>query len=310
VDEDEKIDEEDNFDEADMEIDEIPSPHTPFADCGIRSHTPLSTISGISVLRVRKDLSKPCSPTSMHSFHHVDSDSATHDEDSNDIGNTTEKDPIDCSQIEEEKMKTDHQHQVAVCGSVAKIQESSSSYAYHQSVITEHISSFPVIHSQSSVLMHESYSITTSTKTQNLLNLSESINPTTSTESRSFHSTKSLMPKQSMELLNINEDAHAGPMNVFEFDGLQILVPSTFISDSSQKAVSATSQQSMASSEGAIGIDEEVKSINMRADETMPPRGELSEQESNGCTEQSAWQVCNMYYSFLKIPYTTEILYV
>lgn len=298
-DEDEKIDEEDNFDEADMEIDEIPSPHTPFADCGVRSHTPLSTISGISVLRVRKDLSKPCSPTSMHSFHHVDSDSVTHDEDSNGICNNTEKDPIDCSQVEEEKIKTDHQHQqtqVAVCGSIAKVQESSSSYAYHQSVITEHISSFPVIHSQSSVLMHESYSITTSTKTQNLLNLSESINPTTSTESRSFHSAKSLMPKQSMELLNINEDAHAGPMNVFEFDGLQILVPSTFISDSSQKAVSATSQQSMASSEGAIGIDEEVKSINMRADETMPPRGELSEQESNGCTEQSAWQVCNMHY--------------
>lgn len=294
-DEDEKIDEEDNFDEADMEIDEIPSPHTPFADCGVRSHTPLSTISGISVLRVRKDLSKPCSPTSMHSFHHVDSDSVTHDEDSNGVCNTVEKDPIDCSQVEEEKIKTDRQHQqtqVAVCGSIAKVQESSSSYAYHQSVITEHISSFPVIHSQSSVLMHESYSITTSTKTQNLLNLSESINPTTSTESRSFHSAKSLMPKQSMELLNINEDAHAGPMNVFEFDGLQILVPSTFISDSSQKAVSATSQQSMASSEGAIGIDEEVKSINMRADETMPPRGELSEQESNGCTEQSAWQVC------------------
>ncbi|XP_071632267.1 uncharacterized protein [Temnothorax longispinosus] len=296
VDELEKI-EEDNFDEADMEIDEIPSPHTPFADCGVRSHTPLSTISGISVLRVRKDLSKPCSPTSMHSFHHVDSDSVTHDEDSNGVGNTAEKDPIDCSQVDEEKIKTDHQHQetqaVAVCGSIAKVQESSSSYAYHQSVITEHISSFPVIHSQSSVLMHESYSITTSTKTstQNLLNLSESINPTTSTESRSFHSAKSLTPKQSMELLNINEDAHAGPMNVFEFDGLQILVPSSFISDSSQKAVSATSQQSMASSEGAIGIDEEVKSINMRADETMPPRGELSEQESNGCTEQSAWQL-------------------
>ncbi|KAG5321931.1 CPSF3 factor, partial [Pseudoatta argentina] len=291
---DERIDEEDNFDEADMEIEEIPSPHTPFADCGVRSHTPLSTISGISVLRVRKDLSKPCSPTSMHSFHHVDSDSATHDEDSNGVGNATEKDPIDCSQVDEEKIKTDNlrqETQVAVCESVAKIQESSSSYAYHQSVITEHISSFPVIHSQSSVLMHESYSITTSTKTQNLLNLSESINPTTSTESRSFHSAKSLMPKQSMELLNINEDAHAGPMNVFEFDGLQILVPSTFISDSSQKAVSATSQQSMASSEGAIGIDEEVKSINMRADETMPPRGELSEQESNGCTEQSAWQL-------------------
>ncbi|XP_047369543.1 uncharacterized protein LOC124957015 isoform X2 [Vespa velutina] len=121
--------------------------------------------------------------------------------------------------------------------------------------------------------------------------ISESINPTTSTESKNYHCSKSIIQKQSMELLNINEDAHAGPMNVFEFDGLQILVPSTFISESSQKAVSATSQQSMASSEGGAGIDEEVKSVNMRADETMPPRGELSEQESNGCTEQSAWQV-------------------
>lgn len=299
IDEDEKIDEEDNFDEADMEIEEIPSPHTPFAECGFRSHTPLSTISGISVLRVRKDLSKPCSPTSIHSFHHVDSDSISHDEDSNAVDNNivdniAEKDPIDCSQIEE-KIKTDHQHQEAratVCENNEKVQESSSSnsYTYQQSVITEHVSSFPVMHSQPPVLMQESYSATS--KTQNLLNLSESINPTTSTESKSFHSTKStLMPKQSMELLNINEDAHAGPINVFEFEGLQILVPSTFISDSSQKAVSATSQQSMASSEGAIGIDEEVKSINMRADETMPPRGELSEQESNGCTEPSAWQL-------------------
>ncbi|XP_020290210.1 uncharacterized protein LOC109857858 isoform X2 [Pseudomyrmex gracilis] len=270
----EKIDE-DNFDEADMEIEEIPSPHTPFvkygenAESSVRSHTPLSTISGISVLRVRKDLSKPCSPTSINSFHQMmeDSDSESHDEDSNTVDNNVvdkavdkaAKDPIDCSAVEE-KIKTDHQQQASA-------------------------------HTTQSVLMHESFSMTTSTKTQSLLNLPESINPTTSTDPKSFHSTKSLIQKQSMELLNINEDAHAGPMNVFEFDGLQILVPSTFISDSSQKAVSATSQQSMASSEGAIGVDEEVKSINMRADETMPPRGELSEQESNGCTEQSTWQL-------------------
>ena len=96
------------------------------------------------------------------------------------------------------------------------------------------------------------------------------------------------------ELLNINEDAHVGPLNIFEFDGLQILVPSTFISESSQKAISSTSQQSMASSENGTGLDEEVKSVNMRADETMPARGELSEQESNGCTEQSTWQVRNL----------------
>ncbi|KAL0124753.1 hypothetical protein PUN28_006540 [Cardiocondyla obscurior] len=290
VDEDNRLDQEDNLDEADMEIEEIPSPHTPFADCSIRSHTPLSTVSGISVFKVRKDLTKPCSPSSMHSFQHVDEDE-DEDEDDDEDNITDEKDPIDCSKMDEENIKTDCQHpetQLAVCENIAKIQETSSSYAYHQSVITEHISSFPVIHSQSSVLM-QSYSITTSTKTQHLLNLNESANPTTST--RNFHSAKSLIPKQPIELLNINEDAHAGPINVFEFDGLQISVPSTFISDSSQKAVSATSQQSASSSDGAVGIDEEVKSINMRADETMPPRGELSEPESNGCTEQSAWQM-------------------
>ncbi|XP_032671352.1 uncharacterized protein LOC116844226 isoform X2 [Odontomachus brunneus] len=283
VDVDDKVDDEENLDEADMEIEAIPSPHTPFARYGnntecVRSHTPLSAISGISVLRVRTDLSKPCSPVSVQSFCHVDSDSLSHDEDSN-----------------------SGQAMDTVCENAEKLQESSYVY-HHQSVITEHVSSFSVNHSppppqqqqqqQQPVLTHhESYSMTSS-KTHSLLNLSESIHPTTSAESKSFHSTtKSLMPKQPMELLNINEDAHAGPMNVFEFEGLQIIVPSTFISDSSQKAVSATSQQSMASSEGAIGIDEEVKSINMRADETMPPRGELSEQESNGCTEQSAWQL-------------------
>lgn len=304
VDVDEKVDDEDNLDEADMEIEEIPSPHTPFARYGnnaecVRSHTPLSAISGISVLRVRTDLSKPCSPVSVRSFCHVDSDSLSHDEDSNSgiDHNVVEKDPIDCSQVEE-KIKTDHQQQAmgTVCESAEKLQESSYVY-HHQSVITEHVSSFSVNHSQQQqqqpvLAHHEPYSMTSS-KTHSLLNLSESIHPTTSAESKNYHSaTKPLMPKQSMELLNINEDAHAGPMNVFEFEGLQIIVPSTFISDSSQKAVSATSQQSMASSEGAVGIDEEVKSINMRADETMPPRGELSEQESNGCTEQSAWQVC------------------
>ncbi|KAH0544022.1 myb-like protein AA, partial [Cotesia glomerata] len=60
----------DNFDEEDMEIEEIASPHTPFAKQNddldnVRSHTPLSAISGISGLRVRRDLSKPSSPISM-----------------------------------------------------------------------------------------------------------------------------------------------------------------------------------------------------------------------------------------------------
>ncbi|KAG7210247.1 hypothetical protein KM043_011795 [Ampulex compressa] len=291
-DEDDKNEGEDNFDEADMEIEEIPSPHTPFVKYGesmerIRSHTPLSAISGISVLRVRKDLSKPCSPASVHSFCHMDTNSIGHDEESNDVGDiATEKDPIDCSQIEIDVEA--EQQKISVCENMDN--KVDSGQLYHQSVITEHISSFPTIHSQQPIMTHDSYPVSSS-KSHNLLNLSDPINPTTSADSKNFHSSKTIVQKQSMELLNLNEDAHAGPMNVFEFDGLQILVPSTFISDSSQKAVSATSQQSVASSEGGVGIDEEVKSINMRADETMPARGELSEQESNGCTEQSAWQL-------------------
>lgn len=109
--------------------------------------------------------------------------------------------------------------------------------------------------------------------------------------SKPDESNKMVFQKPVPELFNINEDAHSGPMNVFEFDGLQILVPSTFISEPSDKAISGTSQQSMSSSEGGTCIDEEIKSINMRADESMPPRGELSEQESNECTDQSTWQI-------------------
>ncbi|XP_003703788.1 uncharacterized protein LOC100880868 [Megachile rotundata] len=285
--EDEKNEAEDNFDEADMEIEEIPSPHTPFVKYGegtdhIRSHTPLSVSSGISVLRVRKDLSKPCSPASVHSFCHMDANDISHDEESNAAMDASpEKDPIDCSSIEQD-VKAD-QSELSICENEKKVIDTA-----YQSVITEHVSSFPTIHSQQSTSIDESYNATN--KSHNLVNLSESSDIASSSDSKSFHS-KSIIQKQSVELLSLNEDAHAGPMNMFELDGLQILVPSTFISDSSQKAVSATSQQSMASSEGGIGVDEEVKSINMRADETMPPRGELSEQESNGCTEQSAWQL-------------------
>ncbi|XP_078047755.1 uncharacterized protein LOC144475589 [Augochlora pura] len=287
--EDEKNETQDNFDEADMEIEEIQSPHTPFIKYGensdnVRSHTPLSVSSGISVLRVRKDLSKPCSPASVHSFCHIDN-GISHDEESNiAMDATPEKDPIDCSSMEQD-VKAD-QSEIFLNETVEKKMEGNSAY---QSVITEHVSSFPTISQQSTSSSHEQY--TSTPNKSNLVNLSESIAVASSSDSKSFHSSKSIIQKPSMELLSLNEDAHAGPMNAFEFDGLHILVPSTFISDSSQKAVSATSQQSMASSEGGVGIDEEVKSVNMRADETMPPRGELSEQESNGCTEPSAWQL-------------------
>ncbi|XP_017875965.1 uncharacterized protein LOC108622542 [Ceratina calcarata] len=290
-DEDEKNKEEDTFDEADMEIEEIPSPHTPFTKYGessenVRSYTPLSASSGISVLRVRKDLSKPCSPASVHSFCQINGNDMNHDEGSNiAMDASTEKDPIDCSSAEHDVKA--YESEVSLRENEKKVEASTA----YQSGIIEHMSSFPTIHSQHSQqsTLIEPYSI--QSKTNSHVNLSESGDAPSSSESKCFHSSKLIIQKQSMELLSLNEDAHAGPMNVFEFDGLQILVPSTFISDSSQKAVSGTSQQSMASSEGGVGIDEEVKSINMRADETMPPRGELSEQESNGCTEQSAWQL-------------------
>ncbi|XP_063984920.1 uncharacterized protein LOC135166535 isoform X2 [Diachasmimorpha longicaudata] len=270
-DEEEETDEKnipDNFDEEDMEIEEIASPHTPFAKGSQenRSHTPLSTISGISGLKLKTNLAKPGSPASVQSFRGLNGESEDDESEDN------QKNPLDCSQGEGE-LEGNRRFDPSC----------------HQSVITEHVSSFPVHSNQQ--ISSESYSmVSTKGQGQDLAAI-VGMDPTTS-DSKSFQSiAKTMNQIPTTELLNINEDAHSGPMNVFEFDGLQILVPSTFISESSQKAISATSQQSMASSEGGGGIDEEVKSVNMRADETMPPRGELSEQESNGCTEHSAWQL-------------------
>lgn len=282
----------DNFDEEDMEIEEITSPHTPFTKNSentdmVRSHTPLSTISGISGLRVRTDLSKPCSPVSAHSFHHMDTNSLCAEDDVEDLVDPeTEKDPIDCSHLQREAELMESLKNIS--------QKLQPNHVYHQSVITENLASFSIGHhsQKPATTIHENYEMTNSSQhADNLLDLSEPSEPTTSTDSKNFVSVKSILQKPTTELLNINEDAHPGPMNVLEFDGLQILVPSTFISESSQKAVSATSRQSMASSEGGAEADEEIKSVNMRADEIMPPRGELSEQESNGCHESSAWQV-------------------
>ncbi|XP_046607893.1 uncharacterized protein LOC124299061 isoform X1 [Neodiprion virginianus] len=286
---DEKREFRDNFDEEDMEIDEITSPHTPFTkhnenvEC-VRSHTPLSTLSGISGLRVRTDLSKPCSPASTHSFQHLDTNSLCPEDDAEEmIDPATEKDPIDCMQLQREVELMENLKNIS--------QKLQPNHVYHQSVITENLATFAIEHhSQKSMTIHDRYTEINRNNTDNLLDLSEPSEPTTSTDSKNFQPDKSILHKPTAELLNINEDAHPGPMNVLEFDGLQILVPSTFISESSQKAVSATSRQSMVSSEGGVEADEEIKSVNMRADEIMPPRGELSEQESNGCHEPSAWQ--------------------
>ncbi|XP_044589812.1 zinc finger protein 221 [Cotesia glomerata] len=221
----------------------------------------------------------------------------SHYEETNDSVISQHKNSADCLQVDNNAaVRLNHDESQGASIETARKSENNSNGIFHQSVITEHVSSFPAIHSQQSIT-NENYTICSNKITTHQSNLtcglSQATDPTTSIESKSFQSTitKTVNHIPTTELLNINEDAHSGPMNVFEFDGLQILVPSTFISESSQKAISATSQQSMASSEGGTGIDEEVKSVNMRADETMPPRGELSEQESNGCTEHSAWQL-------------------
>ncbi|KAJ8674759.1 hypothetical protein QAD02_010545 [Eretmocerus hayati] len=194
-------------------------------------------------------------------------------------------------------------------------QEQSTGTAFQpQNILSEHYAStqFPIMqhhhshHSNlhpsisqsiSGTVPHEMYTVSSGANrtTQNSIGVCESADQFLNLQDSKNFSTsiKSNTQKHPAELLNINEDAHPGPINVFEFDGLQILGPSTFISESSQKAVSGTSQQSILSNNNShsTGNDEEVKSVNMRADESMPPRGELSEQESNGCTEQSAWQL-------------------
>lgn len=313
----------DNYNDEDMELEE-PQHHAYMKHKGgliverTRSHASLSTsISGVSLLKARcsKIPGSPASLQSGSSYDGMEED----DEDSDAVScgsyHSNEKDDeedddyllasasrsikreINC----EDKKNLDCKGLLAA--EILQRQQQDQPMDFRsQSLMSQHYSSshFSVEHRGHSIAQHqettsihqESYTVSNSGTSQNILSVSESADPTTSTDSKSCASSNKLnLRKPSTELLNINENAHPGPINVFEFDGLQILVPSTFISDSSQKAVSGTSQQSIASSENGAGNDEEVKSINMRADETMPPRGELSEQESNGCTEQSEWQV-------------------
>lgn len=316
----------DNYNDEDMEIEE-PQHHSYMKLNGgiiverTRSHASLSTsMSGISVLKAR--CSKiPSSPVSIQS--NSSYGAMEEDEDDSDAASCASYHSNEKDDEEDQLLASSSHHHMIKCEFKRKdkkdidskglldseiLQQDQPMDFRSQSLISSHYSSahFAVDHRQHTIVQHqeessihqEIYPVSSSTS-QNLLNVSECIDPSTSIDSKSCSSSnKSCMQKPSAELLNINEDAHAGPVNVFEFDGLQILVPSTFISDSSQKAVSGTSQQSLASSENGAGNDEEVKSVNMRADETMPPRGELSEQESNGCTEQS-WPVrkFKVYYN-------------
>ncbi|XP_014208912.1 uncharacterized protein LOC106639683 [Copidosoma floridanum] len=295
------------------------------------SHTTLSTrISGVCTLKSSLSDDRAGSPVSVHStssYCQMEDDDEDEDDSDADSCQSNDKDDDDDEDEEDDEehllleeasrrmmhseikreseimrsevckalMPNDsaHQQQLQQPADFRSQNLMAEHYSSSQFPINHHSTSHQHQHQSTAVVRNETYPLSNSGTSQNLLNLSECVDPTTSTDSKSFNSssTKSSVQKTSTELLNISEDAHAGPINVFEFDGLQILVPSTFISESSQKAVSGTSQQSMASSENGTGNDEEVKSVNMRADETMPARGELSEQESNGCTEQSAWQL-------------------
>lgn len=303
----------DNYSDADMELEE-PHHHAFMEQNEDMNDKPKDLSTNVDSMKtLRRRL--PSSHASVHSISsYCQMEDEEEDSDADSCGSKDDEEDDDDEQMlmdavsqriddsNRENEKAVHREDCkALLGVEINRQQDQSIDFRSQSIIADNYSAaqFPLNLGPTSqqrqpsvALHHETYPLSNSGTSHNLLNISESADPTTSTDSKSCSSSnKSSMQKSSAELLNINEDAHAGPMNVFEFDGLQILVPSTFISESSQKAVSGTSQQSMLSSENGGGNDEEVKSVNMRADETMPPRGELSEQESNGCTEQSAWQV-------------------
>lgn len=95
------------------------------------------------------------------------------------------------------------------------------------------------------------------------------------------------------------------PLNIIEIDGIQILVPSHFLKNpSSMLEGKLPADDCLASmplglpipTEGEIQQPEEteseatpVPSLNIQTDEMMPPRGELSEQESVGGSDSSVW---------------------
>lgn len=300
------------------------------------SHTPVSaSMSGVSVLKARRS-KVPTSPVSVRSgfsYGHIEEEEEEEDEEDSDVDSCDscpdekDEDDEDLDEEEEDRLLMEHKAiervdvkdnfreecKAAIAAEIMLKQQQPQQQEQPvdfraQSLMAEHYpaSQFPLNSHHSSTtqqqqsivvsMHHETYPLSAEIS-QNPFNMTECVDPMTSTDSKSYSSSSKLtMQKPTTELLNISEDAHAGPINVFEIEEPPIYVPSSFISESSQKAVSGTSHQSMSSSENGAGNDEEVKSVNMRADETMPPRGELSEQESNGCTEQSAWQVRDPYF--------------
>ncbi|PSN53728.1 hypothetical protein C0J52_02200 [Blattella germanica] len=70
-------------------------------------------------------------------------------------------------------------------------------------------------------------------------------------------------------------------VNIIEIDGIHILVPSEFLEKSA--AILENTE------EAPRETDVDASSVNIQTDETMPPRGELSEQESVGGNDSSMW---------------------
>jgi hypothetical protein len=95
------------------------------------------------------------------------------------------------------------------------------------------------------------------------------------------------------------------PVNIIEIDGIRILVPSQFLENpSSVLGGKLPADNPSASIPLGLPIPSEediqrpreteaeaapVPSLNIQTDETMPPRGELSEQESVGGSDNSVW---------------------
>lgn len=105
------------------------------------------------------------------------------------------------------------------------------------------------------------------------------------------------------------------PVSVIEIDGIQILVPSHFLENPpSLLGAKVSADDTPASLPIGLSLSHEdkinhpreteplatpVPSLNIQTDEMMPPRGELSEQESVGGSDSSVWVQVSFSYSKL-----------
>jgi hypothetical protein len=116
-------------------------------------------------------------------------------------------------------------------------------------------------------------------------------------------------------------------VNIIEIDGIRILLPSQFLENpSSVLGGKLTTENPSTSVPLGLSIPSEeeiqqpresepeatpVPSLNIQTDETMPPRGELSEQESVGGSDSSVWVQVSCSSSallFYEVPYFRILL--